>query len=295
MKKKTPPALSADGLPPVETRDPDAVWRFVDGSFRRMYRGRRTARLRAVFRLVVDLFSGRLPDYARNDLEYHDLEHTMQATVCLVSLLEGRRFSGVQPAIDAGRCELAIVAVLLHDAGYLRLRGDRTGTGAKYTFCHVLRSGALAASHLPVLGFDRDEVEIVLQAINCTGPRADVPRVPFRDPADRILGCAVTTADFLAQMAAPDYPDELPLLFAEFKECDEFTRIPPAKRDFRSARQLQRNTPDFWKIFVRRKLESDFLAVYRFLARPYPGGPNPYIDAVERNIAEISRRNAAGA
>lgn len=96
-EKKTPPALSADGLPPVETRDPDAVWRFVDGSFRRMYPGRRTARLRAVFRLVVDLFSGRLPDYARNDLEYHDLEHTMQATVCLVSLLEGRRFSGCSP------------------------------------------------------------------------------------------------------------------------------------------------------------------------------------------------------
>ena len=292
MKKSLLPALSADGLPPVDTKDPEAVWRFVDATFRRMYPRRATPRLRRVYRLVVDLFSGRHSDYAANDLKYHDLEHTMQATVCLVYLLEGRRLSAVRPFIDARRCELALAAVLLHDSGFLKLRGDRRGTGAKYTFCHVLRSGVLAASLLPDLGFRRDEIETVLQAINCTGPRADVPRVPFRDKADRILGCAVTTADFLAQMAAPDYPDELPLLFAEFRECDEFARVPAARRDFRSARELRRKTPDFWNRIVRPKLESDFLAVYRFLARPVAGGHNPYLAAVERNIAEISRRTA---
>lgn len=295
MRKSQPQPSFRDGLPPVDTKDTEAVWRFVEASFLRMYPRRRTQRLRSVFRLVIDLFSGRHPGYSANDLKYHDLEHTMQATVCLVSLLEGRHFSEVQPAIDARRCELAIAAVLLHDSGFLKLRGDRRGTGAKYTFCHVLRSGALAASLLPETGFNREEIETVLQAINCTGPRADVPRVPFRDQADRILGCAVTTADFLAQMAAPDYPDELPLLFAEFRECDEFAGVPASRRDFRSVRELRRKTPDFWNHFVRRKLESDFLAVYRFLARPQTGGHNPYIAAVERNIAEVSRRIAAGA
>lgn len=295
MKKNPPKTPSVDGLPPVDTKDAAAVWRFVEASFLRMYPRRRTLRLQRVFRLVVDLFSGRHHDYAANDLKYHDLEHTMQATVCLVSLLEGRRRSQVQPAIDARRCELAIAAVLLHDSGFIKLRGDRSGTGAKYTFCHVLRSGALAASRLPEAGFDHDEVETVIHAINCTGPSAEVPRIPFREPADRIVGCAVTTADFLAQMAAPDYPDELPLLFAEFNECDTFTRVPPSRREFRSFRQMLRETPDFWNRIVRRKLESDFLAVYRFLARPHVGGHNPYIAAVERNIAEISRRITAGA
>lgn len=295
MKKNPPRTLPADGLPPVDTRDQEAVWEFVETSFLRMYPRRRTERLRRVFRLVVELFSGRHPDYSANDLKYHDLEHTMQATVCLVSLLEGRHSSRVQPAIDARRCELAIAAVLLHDSGFLKLRGDRDGTGAKYTFCHVLRSGALAASHLPTTGFDHADVETVIHAINCTGPSAEVPRIPFREPADRIVGCAVTTADFLAQMAAPDYPDELPLLFAEFRECDEFTRVPPSGREFRSFRQMLRETPSFWNRIVRRKLESDFLAVYRFLARPGTGGHNPYIAAVEKNIAEISRRIAARA
>jgi hypothetical protein len=295
VKKSPSRTLPVDGLPPVDTKDPGAVWRFVDACFLRMYPRRRTQRLRRVFRFVADLFSGRHPGYSANDLEYHDFEHTLQATVCLVSLLEGRRLSGVQPAVDARRCELALAAVLLHDSGFIKLRDDRRGTGAKYTFCHVLRSGALAASHLPDLGFDHDEIETVVHAINCTGPSAEVPRIPFREPADRILGCAVTTADFLAQMAAPDYPDELPLLFAEFRECDEFTRVEPSRRKFRSVAQLQRDTPAFWNRIVRRKLESDFLAVYRFLARPSPGGRNPYIAAVERNIAEISRRTAAGA
>jgi hypothetical protein len=51
-------------------------------------------------------------------------------------------------------------------------------------------------------------------------------------------------------------------------------------------------TPIFWKNLVRAKLESDFHALYRFLARPYPNGRNPYIDAVEKNIAIIEARVA---
>ena len=51
--------------------------------------------------------------------------------------------------------------------------------------------------------------------------------------------------------------------------------------------------PIFWQKFVRAKLESDFQAVYRFLARPYPHGSNPYLSAVEKNIAKIKKRNSA--
>ena len=64
---------------------------------------------------------------------------------------------------------------------------------------------------------------------------------------------------------------------------------------FKSAQDLADRTPMFWQKFVMRKLEADFQAMYRFLARPFPHGPNLYLDAVERNIAEIKRRNARGA
>lgn len=260
-----------------------------------MYPKAELAWLQTVFRDIDDLFSGRHPDYAAVDLRYHDLEHTLQACTCLTLLLEGRHIAAVEPRIDARHFELAISAVLLHDAGYIRMRSDRVGTGAKYTFCHVLRSCAFAASYLPTLGANDYEVEAVLGAINCTGPSKEISRLFFRDPVERIIGCALATADYLGQMAAPDYPDELEILFNEFQESDNFIHLAPSRRLFKSVDDLKQRTPIFWQKFVKRKMESDFQAVYRFLARPYPHGRNAYLEAVEANIATILRRNAAAA
>jgi hypothetical protein len=280
-------------LPAVDAKSAKAVEAFVVGKMAAMYPHAGPTRLPRVFRDVETLFTGGHPDYSAVDLKYHDLEHTLQATVCIVELMEGRLAAKVTPRIDSRHFELAITSVLLHDCGYLKLRSDAEGTGAKYTFCHVLRSCAFAAAYLPALRANDNEIEAVLSAINCTGPANEVTRLNFRQPVERIIGCALGTADFLGQMAAADYPDELDILYNEFKESDDFLNVPPARRVFRSPQDLMARTPAFWDKFVRPKLETDYQGVYRFLARPYPGGPNPYIEAVERNIAEIRRRVAA--
>ena len=277
-------------FPPVDTKSVKAVVAFVESVFQGMYPGTALVWLHRTFQDVEQLFSGRHPDYGALDLRYHDLEHTLQATVCLAQLLEGRHTAAVEPRVSARQFELAISAALLHDAGYLKLRADTSGTGAKYTYCHVLRSCAFAASYLPTLGATDYEVEAVLGAINCTGPSKQVTRLRFREPVDRVIGCALATADYLGQMAAPDYPDELEILYNEFKESDDFTHLPASRRIFTSAQDLVERTPGFWKEIVLPKLESDFQAVYRFLARPYPHGRNPYLDAVETNIAQIKTR-----
>ena len=44
---------------------------------------------------------------------------------------------------------------------------------------------------------------------------------------------------------------------------------------------------------MKPKLEGDFLAVYRFLDRPYASGKNPYMLASEKNIAIIAKRSLA--
>lgn len=280
-------------FPPVDTKNLGAVSAFVEEKFASMYGKADLVWLRTIFRDIDHLFAGRHPDYAAIDLKYHDLEHTLQACVCLTLLLEGRHAAAVEPRVDARHFELALSAVLLHDAGYIRLRSDNVGTGAKYTFCHVLRSCAFAASYLPGLGANDYEVEAVLGAINCTGPTKEISRLYFREPVERVIGCALATADYLGQMAAPDYPDELEILYHEFQESDDFLHLTPSRRAFKSVEDLKQKTPFFWQQFVKRKLESDFQAVYRFLARPYPHGPNPYLEAVEKNIARIKRRNAA--
>ena len=59
---------------------------------------------------------------------------------------------------------------------------------------------------------------------------------------------------------------------------------------FKSAQDLIQRTPDFWKKIVLPKLENDFRSVYKFLAAPYPHGPNPYLEAIEQNMVQIKQR-----
>lgn len=283
-------ASSLARFPLVETKDPRAIAAVTEEKFAAMYPGARATWLRRLFRDVEDLFGGRHPDYGAVDLRYHDFEHTLQATLCLVLLLEGRHAAGATPALNARQFELAVASVLLHDSGYLKLRSDAVGTGAKYTFCHVLRSCAFAATYLPTLGANDHEVEAVLGAINCTGPTKEISRLYFREPYEKIMGCSLATADFLGQMAAADYPDELEILFHEFQESDNFIHLPPARRVFKSCQELKERTPLFWSKLVHPKLEGDYQAVYRFLAHPYPHGRNLYLEAVEKNMATIQQR-----
>lgn len=246
--------------------------------------------VRKVIELTDSLFAGRLWHYQAIDVRYHDLQHSAQASCCLLGLAEGCRRADSK-SLSTRDIEIALAAVLLHDSGFIKADGDDRGTGAKYTHSHVLRSCALAASLLPPLGFHRDEVEDVVGMIRCTGLSGKVERSSFSSDSRLLLACMVATADFLGQMAAPEYPEKLPFLFAEFEEADDFSLVPRETRMFRSVEQLLGATGGFWRGFVLPRLESEFRGVYHYLEAP--GGAfrrNPYVEAVERNIAIISGR-----
>ena len=172
----------------------------------------------------------------------------------------------------------------------MKLRSDPKGTGAKYTYCHVLRGCALASSYLPNLKLSLEEIDMVLGIIRNTGPSTNGMRLRFSSKHEQLLACAVATADYLGQMSAPDYPDELGLLFGEFAESDDFTHTPLDCRPFQTAAGLIAGTPSFWAQVVRPKLDNDFLGLYRFLDAP--DGTNPYVDAIERNLRTITQRTA---
>lgn len=254
------------------------------------------ALVEAVCRVADDLFAGRMWNYRPIDLRYHDYLHTLQAGRAYLSLAEAALARSGEFAEPSPReLEIGFAAILLHDTGYLQARGDDEGSGAKYTYCHVLRSCALAASILPTLGFDAVETEDALGCIRCTGLTGNPAKATFSSDGARRVACFVATADYLGQMAAPDYPEKLPALFTEFAEADAFARVPPEKRAFKSIDQLLRATGGFWKGFVLPKLEGDFGGVHRILAGPAPGAPNPYLLAIERNLALIAARSAAAA
>jgi hypothetical protein len=279
-------------LPQVDFDNSFAVAEFVRAKFRGLYPAADAALLERLFEDVEALFAGRRPGYAAIDLKYHNLRHTLMATACMALLLEGLH-QAAAGGLKPRDFKLAIAGVLLHDSGYVKARTDTGGTGAKYTSCHIQRSCTFAASYLAEVGATRAEIEDVLSAINCTGPTSEIGRLHFRDPGSRTVGCSLATADYLAQLADPQYPEKLGELFAEFQECDDYANVPHEKRAFKSEEDMVCRTPGFWANFVKPKLENDFQAVYRFLERPLNSGRNDYIDAVEENLARIDLRIAA--
>jgi hypothetical protein len=273
-----------------DTRSPHEV----EGQVRSIYSGlfpeANPAFVAQAFDWAKQCFTGHYADYQPIDARYHDFEHTLQGTLCLARLLHGRHAAGAQPALTRHAFELALLAILFHDTGYLKKRSDLEGTGAKYTMVHVARSVDFAGEFLAAKGYLPADVEAVRNMIRCTGVNADLSSIRFRDELERILGYALATADLLGQMAAPDYVEKLPVLYQEFAEAARHDGRPAARLGaYRSADELVRNTPSFWENYVLPKIRSDFGNLHVFLNDPYPHGPNAYLQAVQDNLARIQQ------
>jgi hypothetical protein len=277
--------------PPVVTKDPTAVEVEVQTAYLAVYPAGDKTFVRRAFGWAIECFSGRFKDYQAVDAPYHDLEHTLQGTLCMARLLRGRHLVGAQPALTEPVLQLGFMAMLLHDTGYLKKRSDTEGTGAKYTLTHVERSASFAAELLRETGFGQRDIVAVQNMIHCTGVDARLEVIAFQSEMEKIVGFALGTADLLGQMAAPDYVDKLPLLYAEFAEAAQYSKGKTnVVARFSSVEDLIRKTPDFWDKFVRSKLNQDFGGLHRFLNDPYPDGPNSYLDRIEATIEGLRRR-----
>jgi hypothetical protein len=279
---------------PVVTKDPAAVAAEVQAVYLALFPDGDRLFVSRVFGWAVDCFTGGFADYQAVDAGYHNFEHTLQGALCMGRLLHGRQRAGAQPALTRRFFELGILAILLHDTGYLKQRDDRAGTGAKYTVTHVRRSAEFAAQLLARKGCAPADIQAVQNMIRCTGVDAELGRIPFQNELERIAGFALATADLLGQMAADDYLEKLPALFAEFAEAAAFSGDPRTfVASFDSAEDLIARTPQFWEGFVKVKLERDLDGLHRFLNEPYPDGPNAYLDRIEAHMAALRRRRTA--
>jgi hypothetical protein len=245
------------------------------------------------FGWAIDCFGGHYADYQAIDVPYHDLEHTLQGTLCFARLLQCRQEAGSQPALTQTMFEWGLLAILLHDTGYLKRRDDLEGTGAKYTLIHVDRSAEFAARLLAQKGFSDEAIQAVQNMIHCTGVRVRFSAIPFASQLEQIVGCALGTADYMGQMAAGDYLEKLPELYLEFEESARFL---PDKTfnhgSCSSAKDLVSKTPAFWENYVRPRLDQQYQGLYRFLNQPYPDGPNHYLQRIEANLARLRQQLA---
>ncbi len=266
----------------VDTRDPLAVAGRVREDYRAMYPDGDTQFVPRMFSVAIDSFTGRNPEYLPIDARYHDLEHTLQGTLCLSSILRGRHRSRAIPVIPRRMFELCLAAILLHDTGYLKRRQDTVGTGAKYTATHVQRSCEFAGNLLRAHGFTDQEVVSVQNMIRCTGMGVNLEAIDFGSEAERICGFALGTADLLGQMAAGDYVDKLPVLFEEFAESGRYNGRDTVP--FKSAEELIQKTPGFWEHYVMPRIQKDFQELYRYLEESPGDGHNEYMERIEENL-----------
>ena len=274
----------------VDTRKPPEVEAQVRSIYQGMFPDGDAACVARAFAWAGQCFTGRRAGYLPIDARYHDFEHTLQGTLCFARLLHGRHAARAKPEVRQHAFELALLAILFHDTGYLKKQGDSEGTGAKYTSIHVARSADFAREFLAAKGCPAGDIESVRNMIHCTGVNADLRAIPFQDELERTLGCAMGIADLLGQMAAPDYVEKLPALYLEFAEAARHDG-PNAGRmaACRSAGELARNTPSFWENYVLPKINNDFGRLHVFLNTPYPDGPNPYLQAIRYNLSRIDQ------
>lgn len=276
-------------FPEVDTRDLSAVQSEVESIFSSVFPEEDSAFVARVFGWTEQWFTGKYSGYQAVDARYHDLEHTLQGTLCLARLLRGRHFAGVRPVLTPKMFELGLLAILTHDTGYLKRTEDTEGTGAKYTLTHVRRSGEFAKQFLSEKGYNASETYSVQNMIRCTGVNADLGAIPFTSDLEKAVGFGLGTADLLGQMAAADYVEKLPVLYLEFAEAVKFSGGSSKSILFGSAEELMRNTPMFWENYVWPKIQTAFGGLHRFLSDPYPDGPNYYLDSIESNLARLRK------
>ena len=274
----------------VNTKDPAAVEAEVHAAHVSMFPNADPAFVAQAFYWAQNCFTGNYRDYLPIDARYHDFEHTLQGTLCMIRLLEGRHSAKAQPELTQRMFKLGLMAILLHDTGYLKTRDDSDGTGAKYTLIHVNRSTEFAAQLLHEKGFNGKDIAAVQNMIRCTGVNVDLAALRFQDDLERTVGYALGTADLLGQMAASDYVEKLPILYQEFAESDRFNAGSKTPRAvFTSEQDLIQKTPAFWEKYVLARIKKDFQSLYAYLSQPYPDGTNFYLECIEENIDRVQR------
>jgi hypothetical protein len=128
--------------------------------------------------------------------------------------------------------------------------------------------------------------------VHFTGYEISLDDLELDDPRDSQVGYLLGTADLLAQMADRCYLEKCrDRLYGEFVLAGVAVELKgPRERLVRyaSGEDLLRKTPGFWAESVRARLEQSFNRAYRYM-EPLYGGQNPYMIAIEHNLAYLRR------
>jgi hypothetical protein len=277
----------------VQVSSPTAVRVAVEELFRQTWPGANLDRLTQAFTDFERLFSGQFPGYFGCDTVYHDMQHSLDDTLAMARLLAG--FDRSHPAeqrLGADRALLGLVVALFHDAGYIRQIDDtRHRNGAEFTRTHVSRGAQFLARYLPTIGL-ANWAPVATQIIHFTGYEVPFAEIRLDDALDRRVGHLLGTADMMAQMSDRCYLEKCrDRLYPEFVlggVAMSRAEGGALKVTYGSGLDVLRQTPQFAEQTLRTRLDGEFGGAYRYVSALY-GGRNPYMEAIEGNLAYLDR------
>jgi len=197
-------------------------------------------KLNRCYKLVKKLYEGKLIGYKACNTEYHDLKHILNAFISAARLIDGYNLS--EKKLPPKLAINILIAVLLHDTGYIQDEWDNEGTGAKFTVNHIGRSIAFLVKNSREFDLVQKDVEVITKLIRCTALKVNLKEIPFSSHEEKIAGAILGTADFLGQMSDRVYIEKLLFLYREFKEAG----IPGYETEF----DIIKKTVDFINIIL---------------------------------------------
>jgi len=232
-----------------------------------------TAPVSSAFDKTVNLYKGEWSGYKGCNTDFHDLRHITDTFLAMARLIHGAIID--HQAFSENRITLALIATLLHDAGYIQKDYDMTGTGAKYTAYHVQRSMDFLEYHADEFGLSYQDVAEGRIMILCTDLAVDISQIAFPSRDVELLGKMLGTADLLAQMADRTYLEKLLFLYYEFKEAKV--------GDYESEVDLLRKTIAFYD-FIAHRFENTLDATDRFMNSHFISRWNIHVNLYQEAI-----------
>lgn len=203
----------------VDPSQPQSVLKDAKRFLRDSYPDSDLGLIERAFVLTKRLFDGRFPGYQACAVEYHNYAHTVSVFAAASRLLDGCALAGI--GIDSEIAVEILIAALLHDSGYIKEEGDRSGTGAQYTKVHVDRSAAFALREAGTFKLKPEQAARISRMILGTDlarPIASLKQDSLCE--DEQTGIEIlAAADLLGQMSDRAYIEKLLFLYYEFREA----------------------------------------------------------------------------
>jgi hypothetical protein len=121
----------------------------------------------------------------------------MDCLLVTAKLIHGASLNGI--VFTQRDVTLGLISALMHDTGYIQAEEDNTGTGAKYTVCHIQRSIEFMKKYFHDNAFPSEYLPICSNFLRCTGLDVKIAEIKFQSREHEILGQIVGTATLLGK------------------------------------------------------------------------------------------------